>query len=356
LPDRISPPAAIGWAAPRRGLRAAALVVLAWLGLAAPASFADPVADFYAGKRVMLVVATPPGGPYDICARLLARHLGRHISGNPVIAVENMPGATGALAADYVYNKAPQDGTILANLHNMLPLLKALGQMQAKLDPAKFNWLGNMTREVGDAIVSTRSAVKTIDDARRIAVVMGAASPMALAAIYPRVMNHVLGTKFRVITGYGGFAGVQHAIEQGEVEGNAGDTWYSGQGRTYEWFEAGTIRILVQIGARSPDLPDVPLLVDLAGNDADRQLLELFSSPYTIGKPTAVGPEVPPERVAALGAAYAATMDDPAFLADARRLGVAIAPVSGRELADLVRHLTTLPPALVERARAAIAP
>ena len=334
----------------------AAILVLALAGAAAHAARADAVADFYAGKRVMLVVATPPGGPYDICARLLARHIGRHIPGHPAIAVENMPGATGALAADFVYNRGAQDGTILGNLHNMLPLAKTLGQMTANLDPAQFNWLGNMTRETGDAIVSTKSPVKTIDDAKRIEVVMGAASPMALAAIYPRVMNSVLGTRFRVITGYAGFSGVEHAIEQGEVEGNAGDTWYSGQGRMYEWYKAGRIRVLVQIGTPSGDLPDVPLLVDLAANDNDRQLLELFSSPYAIGKPTAVGPKVPPARVAALRAAYDATMTDPAFLADARALGVVIAPVPGDELAALVKRLAEIPPALVARARAAIGP
>ena len=334
--------------------RAAAAILLAWLAFAAPAALADPVADFYAGKRLTLVVATPPGGPYDICARLLARHWGRHIPGSPAIVVQNMPGATGMLAADYLYNRAPQDGTIVGNLHNMLPLVKVLGRLTSDLDPAKFNWIGNMTRETGDAIVSAKSPVKSIDDARRTAVVMGAASPMALAAIYPHVMNYVLGTKFRVVTGYDGFAGVEHAIEEGEVEGNAGDTWY-GVGRTYQLYQEGAIRVIVQIGTPSPDLGHVPLLVDLAGNDADRALLELFSSPYQVGKPTAMGPKVPPERVAALRQAYAATMTDPEFLADAKMLGVAVAPMPGPELAALVARLTSLSPALVARAREAVA-
>ena len=122
-------------------------LALAGICLAGAPALADAVADFYAGKRITLVVATPPGGPYDICARLLARHLGRHIPGHPTIVVQNMAGATGMLAADYVYNKAPQDGTILGNLHNMLPLMKTLGRLTADLDPAKFNWVGNMTRE-----------------------------------------------------------------------------------------------------------------------------------------------------------------------------------------------------------------
>lgn len=330
-------------------------IALAVLCLASASALADAVADFYTGRRITLVVATPPGGPYDICARLLARHLGRHIPGNPTIVVQNMAGATGMLAADYVYNKAPQDGTILGNLHNMLPLMKTLGRLTADLDPAKFNWVGNMTRETGDAIVSAKAPVKTIEDAKRVEVIMGAASPMALAAIYPHVMNSVLGTKFRVVTGYNGFAGVEHAIEEGEVQGNAGDTWYSGVGRTYQLYKEGAIRVIVQIGTRAPELADVPLLVDLAGNDADHTLLELFSSPYEVGKPTAMGPGVPPERFAAVRAAYEATLADPALLADAKQLGVTVAPVPGPELAALVTRLVNLPPELVARAREAVA-
>jgi tripartite-type tricarboxylate transporter receptor subunit TctC len=336
--------------------RAAVLGVATLLGLGLRPAGADTVADFYSGRQIRLIVATPAGGPYDNHARLLARYLGAHIPGHPIIVVENLAGATGMLAANYVYNIGPQDGSVLANLHNMLPLIKALGQSTADVDPARFNWIGNMTREVGDVIVTAKSAVKTIEDAKHFTAVIGAPSPMALGAIYPRVMNHVLGTKFRVVTGYDGAASVEHALEQGEIEGDAGDTWFSGQGVTYDWYKAGTIRVLVQIGTRTPDLPDVPLLVDLAHDGDDRALLELFSSPYTIGKPTAVGPKVPPERVAALRAAYSATMADPDFLADAKQLGIAIAPVSGQELAGLMTRLMNLPPPLLARASEAIAP
>jgi tripartite-type tricarboxylate transporter receptor subunit TctC len=333
----------------------ALLTMLLWLGLAPPAQ-ADDVSDFYRGRTIRLIVATPAGGPYDNHARLLARHLADHIPGHPTIVVENLPGATGMLAANYVYNIAPQDGTVLANLHNMLPLIKALGESEVKVDPARFNWIGNMAREVGDVIVTTKSPVKTINDAKHTTAVIGAPSPMALGAIYPRVMNYVLKTKFRVVMGYDGAAGVEHAMEQGEVEGDAGDTWFSGQGNTYDWYKAGKIRVLVLIGNRTPDLPEVPLLVDLAANSDDKSLLELFSAPYTIGKPTAVGPKVPAARVTALRTAYAVTMQDPAFLADAKKLGVSIVPVSGEELARLMSRLMNLPPALLDRAKQAIAP
>jgi len=339
----------------RRPAFAPLLAVVA-LTLGINGARADSVADFYAGKVVRLVVPTPPGGPYDNYARLLARHLGQHIPGKPAIVVENMTGATGMMAASFVFARAPQDGTILANLHNMLPLMEALGQTNVKLDPTAFNWLGNMTREVGDVIISTKSAVKTIDDAKRIEVVMGAASRTALAGIYPQVMNRLLGTKFRIIPGYDGNTGVEHAMEEGEVEGNAGDTWFAGTGRTYDWVKDGTVRVLVQIGTRSPDLPDVPLLVDLAKNSEDRKLLEFFSSPYAIGKPTAVGPQVPPERVAALRAAYDATMADPAFRADAAQLGIDITPVSASELTTLIKRIMELPPDFLARARAIIEP
>ena len=339
----------------RHGFVPLLVSMLAWLGLAPPAR-ADAISDFYSGRTIRLIVATPAGGPYDNHARLLARHLSDHIPGHPTIVVENLAGATGMLAANYVYNIAPQDGSVLANLHNMLPLIKALGQSEVKVDPARFNWIGNMTREVGDVIVTTKSPVKTIEDAKHITAVIGAPSPMALGAIYPRVMNYALKTRFHVVTGYDGAAGVEHAMEQGEVEGDAGDTWFSGQGNTYDWYKAGKIRVLVLIGNRTPDLPDVPLLVDLARSDDDKSLLELFSAPYTIGKPTAVGPKVPADRVATLRAAYTATVKDPAFLADAKRLGVEVAPVSGEELASLMARLTNLPPALLDRAKQAIAP
>lgn len=337
------------------GAVAAVTVLLALIFSAAPA-LADPVADFYSGKTVTLVVATPPGGPYDTYARILARHIGDHIPGHPTIAVENMSGATGMRAASYLFNVAPQDGTVLGNLHNMIALIEALGQSNVKLDPAAFNWIGNMAREVGDVILATSTPVETIEDARHTEVVMGAAGPMALGAIYPRVMNQVLGTKFRLVTGYDGANGVAHALEQGEVQGDAGDTWFSGQGRTYDWYKAGKIRVLVQIGARSPDLPKVPLLPDLARNDDERQLLELFSTPYEVGKPTAVGPKVPADRVAALRRAYDATLADPALLADAKKLGVTIAPVSGQELTALIKHLMGLPPPLLVRAKVIAAP
>jgi hypothetical protein len=318
-------------------------------------ALADPISDFYKGKQLRLIVGAAVGGVYDNYARLLSRHFGRHIPGNPTVIVQFMPGAGSVQASNYVVNIAPQDGTFLLNPLNSLPLVKVLGQVTTpNIEPAAFNWIGNMTADVGDVIVSTNSQVKTIEDAKRIEVTMGATSPLALGGFYPKVMNRIIGTKFKIVTGYVGTANVELAIERGEVEGQAGGTWFNGQGTDYEWYRAGKIRVLVQIGYKAPDLPGVPLLTELASNEDDRRLLELFSSPFLIGKPTAVGPNVPPDRVAALRLAYKAMMSDPAFLADAEKLGSTIEPTLGEDLTNLVKRVMGLSEELVQRARTAV--
>jgi tripartite-type tricarboxylate transporter receptor subunit TctC len=265
-----------------------------------------------------------------------------------------MQGSGSVQASTYATSIAPQDGTVLLNPLNSLPLVKVLGQINTPLDPAQFNWIGNLTADTGDIIISTTSPVKTVEDTKRIEVKMGATSPLALGGIYPKVMNRLLGTKFKIVTGYPGTAAVELALERGEVEGQAGGTWFKGQGVDYDWYQAGKIRVLVQIGYKAADLPDVPLLTDLAQNGDDKKLLELFSSPFIIGKPTAVGPNVPPERIAALRQAYRTTLSDPAFLADAAKLGATIVPTSGDELTSLIKRVMGLPDDLVQRARGAI--
>jgi tripartite-type tricarboxylate transporter receptor subunit TctC len=337
-----------------RALYRLALVLIMAFTLLPDAAHADPAADFYHGKIVTLVIVTTTGGVYDDYGRLLSRYLGRHIPGQPTIVVQNMGGAAGVIGANYVFNTAPQDGTVLVNLLNTLPLVKALGQVNAKIEPEQFNWIGNMALATGDIIISTRSEAKTMEDAKRIEVTMGATSPLALGGLYPKLLNNLLGTKFRLITGYDGTASVELATERGEVDGQAGGTWFRGSGTDYEWYQDGKIRVLAQIGVRAADLPDVPLLTELVAKPADRELMELFSSPFTVGKPTAVGPKVPPERVAALRQAYMDTMRDPAFLADATKLGIDIDPTTGEDLGRLVAHIMSLPADLLGRARTAI--
>jgi tripartite-type tricarboxylate transporter receptor subunit TctC len=212
-----------------------------------------------------------------------------------------------------------------------------------------------MRHEVSVVVVRQAAGVKSIEEAKKVALVMGATSPTALNAIHAKAINNVLGTKFRIVTGYKETAAIDLAMERGEVDGSAGGTWYGAKDPNFERVQSGFLRILVQVGLhKAPDLENVPLLTDLAQNEDEKQLLELFSSPAAVGKPTVVGPHVPPERVAELRAAYADTMKDSEFLEEAERLGIPISPITGDALAALVKDIYATPAHLVQRARGAI--
>jgi tripartite-type tricarboxylate transporter receptor subunit TctC len=338
----------------RVGLSLAAVVLA---GLLPNIAAGDEVAKFYEGKQIRVLIGADPGGPYDFYGRLLGRHLGRHIPGSPFVIVQNMPGATGVIAANYIYNRAPQDGTVLGSLTNMIPLIKVFGEVDSQFDPARFNWIGNVARELYTVSVRAASPVQTLADAKRMKVTMGATAPSAMSSLFPRILNRVAGTQFQIVSGYAGLNAVEIAVERGEVDGFAGDSWHNGhgQGMSFNWYRDGTLRMIALIGLkRPPEFADVPLLIDLAEDAHTRQLLELFSSPAEVGKPVVMGPDVPAERVAAMRQAFDATMADPAFLADASRMSLAIEPVAGEALTATVKRLMTVPDAVVRRAREAV--
>jgi tripartite-type tricarboxylate transporter receptor subunit TctC len=317
----------------------------------------DEVTKFYEGKQIRVLIGANPGGPYDSYGRLLGRHLGRHIPGAPQVIVQNMPGATGVIAANYIYNRAPQDGTVLGSLTNMVPLIKVFAEVDSQFDPARFNWVGNIARELYTVSVRAGSPVQTLDDAKRMKVTMGATAPSAMSSLFPRILNRVAGTQFQIVSGYAGLAAVENAIERGEVDGFAGDSWHNGhgQGMSFNWYRDGTLRTIALVGLKRPqEFANVPLLIDLAQDADTRQLLELFSSPAEIGKPVVLGPDVPAERVAAMRRAFDATMADPAFLADASRMSLAIEPISGEQLTASVKRLMTVPDVVARRAREAV--
>jgi tripartite-type tricarboxylate transporter receptor subunit TctC len=333
------------------------VAALLFPGFASDAAFGQDVAKFYEGKQVRLIIGADVGGPYDGYARLLGRHLGRHIPGSPRLTMQNMPGATSVIAANYVYNRAPQDGTVLATLTNIVPLMKILGEVDMQFDPARLNWIGNIARELYTIYVRSASPIRSLEDAKRAKVTMGATGPTAMSSVFPRLINTVIGTQFHVVPGYAGMAQVQLAMERGEVDGIAGDSWYDGhgQGISLNWFKNGTVRTIALVGSQRPaELANVPLLVDLAQDSDTRQLLELFSSPPQVGKPTVMGPDVPADRVAAMREAYRATMSDPEFLADAAKLNLPVDPISGEELTALVKRLMVVPDSVAQRARDAI--
>jgi tripartite-type tricarboxylate transporter receptor subunit TctC len=315
------------------------------------------VASFYAGKQVRLVIGSDVGGPYDIAARLLGGHLGRHIPGSPTIVIENMPGATSVIAADYIDRVAPQDGTVMATIANIVPMAKALGQVKMQFDPASLSWIGNPAREVYTLYVRAGAPAKTIEDAKRIKLVMGATSRTAMSSMYPRLLDNLIGTKFHVVEGYAGAANVQLAMDRGEVDGFAGDSWNDGygQGRSFQWYRDGAVRTLVVIATRRPpQLKDAPLLTDLSTDPETRAVLELFASPAEVGKPLVMGPGVPRDRVEAIRRAFLDTVTDPAFLADAARAKITIDPVPGAELESAVKAVMSTPEPVLARARAAL--
>jgi tripartite-type tricarboxylate transporter receptor subunit TctC len=319
----------------------------------ASAQAQESPAPFYKNKTITLVIGADPGGTYDPPGRLLAQYLPKHIPGTPRMVVEDMPGAGSALAANYLQG-APQDGTVLAGFLGTIALAQALGQVKLQVDLSKLQWIGNMAEQAEVVLVWHTAPAYTIEDAKKVSLIVGSPSPGTNTGMMPRVLNHVLGTKFRLITGYG-FASLDVAMERGEINGQAGASWMP-HGKYADYVKQGKLRVLLQSGYRDPSLGDAPLLQDLVDkNSANGQLIELFSSPGLIGKPTIAGPGVPKERVALLRKAYEETMKDPAFLADADRIGVPIHPVSGEELQAVVKRIAEMPPDRIAAAKATLA-
>jgi tripartite-type tricarboxylate transporter receptor subunit TctC len=309
---------------------------------------AQSVEEFYKGKTISFVIGYSPGGGYDTYARLVARFLGDHIPGKPTIVPRNMPGASSRVAAAYVYNVAPKDGTVLATGDQSLALAQAMGE-KLQFDTTKFIYIGNPSAENNTTVTWFTSPVKTIEDAKKQDVPMGATGG-STSSQYPRVMNAVLGTKFKVILGYPGGNDINLAMERGEVAGRGSNSWASWKATRPEWLRDKKINILVQIGlSKAPDLPDVPLLMDLASNPDDRALLRLLSAPSGIGRPIFTTPGVPADRVKALRDAFDATIKDPAFVEEAKKVGLEIDPVSGEELQKIVAEIVATPEAIAKR-------
>jgi tripartite-type tricarboxylate transporter receptor subunit TctC len=329
----------------RRVAVAVFVLVAGWPGVC---SSQQAVESFYRGRRIDLVIGYSPGGTYDLYARLLARHLGSHIPGRPSIVPRNMPGAGSRTAATWVYSIAPHDGTVLATADQSLALQQAAGDKRLQFDTTRFAYIGNPNVENNTTVTWHTSGVKTIEDARRREVTMGATGG-STSSQYPKAMNALLGTRFRIILGYPGGNDINLAMERGEVDGRGSNSWASWKATKPHWLAEKKINILVQIGLKkAADLPDVPLLLDLATGE-DRLLLRLLSASTEIGRPIFTTPGVPAERVAALRQAFDATVRDPAFLEEARRENFDIDPVSGETLQKLIAETVSIPQAQATR-------
>jgi tripartite-type tricarboxylate transporter receptor subunit TctC len=316
----------------------------------APA-LAEGSADFYAGKSIDLVIGYPPAGSNDVYARTLGRYLGKHIPGHPSIVPKNMPGGGSFLALAYLYNVAPKDGTAIGIGAPTAPLDEKLGSPGVRFKAARFNWIGRIDSLVNIVFVWHTSPVKTFADAQRIESKLAATGAGSTVAIYPTVTNNVLGTKFKLIMGYKGSAEAQLAVERGEAEGHS-TAWTAVKVAHPDWLSAHKINILVQYALKPhPELPDVPVVVDLARNDEQRAILRTVMNATEVGTSFMTTPGVPPKRVAMLRRAFDETMKDPDFLAEAARLKLTVNPLDGAELQNLVAEVSNLPPSLGERVR-----
>ncbi len=311
--------------------------LIAWCGAAG----AQGVEEFYKGKMLSLVIGFAAGdGGYDVTSRLFGRHLVNHLPGKPTLLPLNMPGAGGRNAATHVYNIAPKDGTVIATIEQSLPLQQALGE-KFQFDVTKFNWVGNMIAGTNVLLTWHASGIKSIADAKAREVTIGATG--SGSSQQPKLMNLLIGTKFKIVSGYQGGGQINLAMERGEVDGRT-NTWTSVKSVTPDWIRDKKITILAQIGLqKAEDLQDAPLMMDLGATPEDRALLKLLSTSATIGRSLATTPDVPNDRVAALRAAFDATSKDPAFLADAAKVKLEFNTMSGAQIEKIVADIIATP-------------
>ncbi len=332
--------------------RVAAPVALA-ATLLWPQTDAQAQDDFFKGKRIDLHVGTDVGGAYDAYARLLARHMGKHLPGNPTFVVRNMPGAGGMRLANHLYTAARQDGTEFGILNQGAPMSQALNEEGVRYDSRRMNWIGSTHSTVNVAFSWHTSPVKTIQDSHKRELIVGTTGAGSATSFYPELMNQLLGTKFKVVGGYVG-QDMMIAIERGEVNGRGAYNWANLRDQT-DWVRDKKVNILVQMGAeRAPDLPDVPLMHELAKNEVDREVLEFVSLSPSMGRPFVAPPGVPAERVAMLRKAFDATMRDPEFLAEAAASKLEIDPTPGNKLAEIVERTLRASPDTIKRAKQAM--
>jgi tripartite-type tricarboxylate transporter receptor subunit TctC len=326
------------------------------LALSATAAVAQTPAEFYSRNSVRLIISADPGGSYDGVGRLMARHLGHHIPGNPRVVPENMLGASGRVAANYVYRSGPKDGSVIAVVQQSIPMGQALGEGSTQYDAARFNWIGSPVRLDETLVVWHTTGVRSIEDAKNKEVIIGATSPTGMNYVYPKLANELLGTKFKIVSGYAGGTPIVLALERGEVEGRGSNPWSEWKASKPEWVRDVKIVPLMQMSLfKHPDLPDVPLMIDLAPNETVRTVFELISITGEIGRPFVTAPGVPADRVAALRQAFDETMKDPEFLADAEKVQIEISPIAWQEMTDLVRRALSASKGAIDLLKAALA-
>jgi tripartite-type tricarboxylate transporter receptor subunit TctC len=335
------------------GLFAIAALAAGHMLYAAPAK-ADPVGDFYKGKRMKMIIRSSPGGGYDTYARLLAQHIVKHIPGRPnkMLSI-NMPGGGGIKAANYIATIAPKDGTVLTIVSRGLPMYQVTGGKKFKGDVRKFSWICDLSDSNPLLVTWHTSPTKTIADARKRETIIGATGAGSISVQIPAAYNKLLGTKIKIIYGYKGGGSVNLAMERGEVEGRATNNLASWKSTNPEWIEGKKLNYLMQLGLkRDKELPNVPLLTDLVKGDKEKaQVARFLTLANVVGRPIAVGPGVPADRVAALRKACGDTMSDPDFLKTAGEQRAEIGYQSGKNVQKIIEEIVNAPQSLVDRVK-----
>ena len=341
-----SPNMACTTAAVRTGL------VAILLGTAAIGARAETVEEFYRGKRVNVLIGVNVGGGYDLEARLVARFIGNYTPGNPTFVPQNVIGAGGLRMANQLYNVAPRDGTYMGMFPNTLIALQAVGGKGVQYRAEQFNWLGTLSTSPITIAAWHTSGVKTIGDLRKRTVSVAASTPGAITYTFPFLINQVLGTNIKIVTGYQGTSQMVVAMERGEVDAVV-NSWSSWKSMQQDWLDEKKINVIVQSDPKAKDLP-VASISELATNPADKALINLVLAGDQLGKPLALTPDVPKDRVAAIRAAYAKVVTNPEFLSLAEKARISVEPVFGEDLQRIIEKVLATPEDIAKRAKAII--
>jgi tripartite-type tricarboxylate transporter receptor subunit TctC len=328
------------------------MMVVALTVLSPAVAMAQPVADFYRGKSVSLILGYPGGGSNGIYARAIARQMGKYIPGNPNVIFKTMPGAGSLIAANHLFHVAPRDGTVLGFISATIPLEELLGVGGVKFKSAQFNWIGRVAPGVNMTFVMNTSPIKTIQDVLRRDVILGASGRSSTVYIYPAVLGNLVGAKFKMVLGYASSPEAMLAMERGEVDGHSTSVEVV-RALHPSWLSEKKITVLVQYAlTRHPELIDVPMSWELGRNPEEQQILKIVASATEVGKMILAPPGIPTERVQALRRAFDMTMKDPEFIAELTANRVEMGTMVGEELQKLVAELGTVPPAIVDKVKA----
>ena len=316
---------------------------------------AQPAGEFYKGKNIELYIGYSVGGGYDIYARLLARHMGKHLPGNPTLVPKNMEGAGSLRLANWLYRVAPKDGTAFGTIGRGIPFDPLLGGKGAQFKATEFGWIGSANDEVSVCAAWGTSPITRFEDLYTRELIVGGTGATADTDFFPKIVNGVLGTKMRVISGYPGGNDITLAMQRGEVHGRCGWSWSSIKTNHPTWVKDGTLKLLVQLSLdKHEDLPNVPVIMEKVKTDEQRAILRLVFARQVMGRPFLAPPGVPAERMVLLRKAFMETMKDREFLAEAEKMKLEITPVSGEKVQDLVAEVYRTPGAIVQKAVEAV--